>query len=77
MNSTKSAPEWSIEFNFDIPTQYRRTFHLKDGDLLLTISVKGRAVSFVSQGGNGNCPLGEHLDWIQECMESVRSEFGQ
>lgn len=69
--------DWSIEFNFEIPKTYRRTFYLKDQDCLLTLKVVGKRITFKSEGGCGSERLNHHLDWLEECLCSVRSEFGQ
>lgn len=76
MNATQPA-KWSVDFNFPIPSRYRRKFILHDQDCLLTLSVAGKTVSFNSEGGCGAAALSRQLDWIEECMNTVRKEFGQ
>lgn len=74
----ETNPGWSIEFNFEIPPSYRRTFLLQDGDdCLLILKVEGKVVSFESRGGCGESRLSAHLDWLEDSLCQVRWEFGQ
>ena len=77
MNPATAMPEWSIDFNFEIPPDYHQVFHLLDQDCRLSIEVHGKTITFKSEGGCGRSQLNDHLDWLEECLNSVRAEFGQ
>lgn len=51
---------------------------LQDGATTLHLWVRGRTVYFQNNlGDSDDLKNSRQLDWLQECMESVRSEFGQ
>lgn len=77
MITQKQSNDWTVDFNFDIPSEYRRTFHLQDGDCRLLLSVSGRTITFRGSGHYERSHLSAHMDWIEDCMNSVREEFGQ
>lgn len=65
----------TIQPNFTIPKGFERLFLMQEGDCQHVIIADEEGVHFGHRGpepGPGN--LSRSLDWIQECIESVRAE---
>lgn len=74
----KSGMKSIIVPNFKIPKRYRRSFLFEESgtDFQQVITVSKEGIRIAGKGspspvGNSRC-----LDWIQECIETVRAEVG-
>lgn len=65
-----------IEFNFDVPVDYRREFHLKYLGARHRIVVDKEGVNLSHRGIDIPERRGAVLDWIQDSIQSVRNGLG-
>lgn len=70
------SPDHSVEFNFEIPSDYRKNFVLILGASSHKISVNGNKMNLYVTGNPSTNDTSKILDWMQESVEMVRQEFG-
>lgn len=78
MHETVTIKGVDIELNFRVPADYRKSFYIDAGEVIMCMEVDGSPVLRV--GMNRKCetaggrPESVVLDWIQDSIETIRKE---